>query len=63
MTIKEYLKKQITLTKQPDLSLIYQELMNMGHSPREIYQTVNEVLAENMVQALDEYNKKKNEKK
>lgn len=62
MTIKEYLKKQITLTKTPDLSLIYQELINLGHSAKEIYQTINEIIAENIQQALEEYRKKKNEK-
>jgi len=62
MTIKEYLKLKITLGKQPDLALIYEELMNLGHKPKEIYSTINEVVAENITKLYEDYFKKKNEK-
>jgi len=63
MTLKEYLKLKITpYGKQPDLALIYQDLMNLGYSHKEIFAVVNEVLIENLNQILKDYENKKNEK-
>ena len=42
MDIKEYLRLKINPGKQPDLTLIYEELMNWGHKPVEIYELINE---------------------
>jgi len=61
MDIKEYLKSKITPGKQPDLTLIYEELMNLGHEPGEIYELINEQIKENIKKTLEDYNKKKNE--
>jgi Asp-tRNA(Asn)/Glu-tRNA(Gln) amidotransferase B subunit len=63
MKIKDYIKSQLTLEKQPDLKLIYEELLNFGYKPEEIYKTINEVIAENIKQALENYRRKKNENK
>jgi len=63
MDIKEYLKSKITPGKQPDLTLIYEELMNLGHEPGEIYELINEQIKENIKKTLEDYNKKKNEDK
>jgi hypothetical protein len=61
MNIRDYIRSQITLEKQASLEMIYQELMNSGHHPTEIFQTINEVVAENINKALEDYLKKKNE--
>jgi len=63
MDIKEYLKSKITPGKQPDLTLIYEELMNLGHEPGEIYELINEQIKENIKKTLEDYNKRKNENK
>ena len=63
MNIKEYLKSKITPGKQPDLTLIYEELINLGHEPVEIYELINEQIKENIKKTLEDYNKKKNEDK
>jgi len=61
MNIKNYIRSQITLDKQADLTMIYQELMNSGHHPTEIFQAINEVVAENINKAIEDYKNKKNE--
>jgi len=61
MDIKEYLKSKTTPGKQPDLTLIYEELMNLGHEPGEIYELINEQIKENIKKVIENYNKKKNE--
>lgn len=63
MNIKEYLKSRITLGKQPDLILIYQDLLNLGYKSKEIYIEINNVIADNIVQAFEDYWKKKDENK
>ena len=63
MDIKEYLKSKITPGKQPDLTLIYEELMNLGHEPVKIYELINEQIKENIKKVIEDYNKKKNEDK
>jgi len=63
MNIKEYLKSKITPGKQPDLTLIYEELMNLGHEPGKIYALINEQIKENIKKTIEDYNKKKNENK
>lgn len=63
MNIKEYLKSRITLDKQPDLILIYQDLLNLGYKSKEIYIEINNVIADNIVQAFEDYWKKKDENK
>jgi hypothetical protein len=62
MTLKEYLRTQITIGKQPNLEQIYEELLNSGHKAEEIYLTINELIKENINKAIEDYNKKKNEK-
>ena len=63
MDIKEYLKLKITPGKQPDLTLIYEELMNLGHEPVKIYELINEQIKENIKTVIEDYNKRKNENK
>ena len=63
MDIKEYLKSKITPGKQPDLTLIYEELINLGHEPVEIYELINEQIKENIKTVIENFNKKKNEDK
>ena len=63
MDIKEYLKSKITPGRQPDLTLIYEELMNLGHEPVKIYELINEQIKENIKNVIEDYNKKKNEDK
>jgi hypothetical protein len=63
MNIKEYLKSKITPGKQPDLTLIYEELMNLGHEPVKIYELINEQIKENIKTVIEDYNKRKNENK
>ena len=63
MDIEEYLKSKIILGKQPDLTLIYEELMNLGHEPGKIYELINEQIKENIKKVIEDYNKKKNEDK
>ncbi len=59
MDIKEYLRLKINPGKQPDLTLIYEELMNWGHKPVEIYELINEQIKENIKKVIEDYNKKK----
>lgn len=61
MNLEEYIKSQLTLHKQPDLKAIYQELINFGHSPKEIYEAINEQISTNINQAINDYLKNKNE--
>jgi len=61
MNLKEYIKLQITTNKQPDLKLIYQELLNTGYSAKEIYTAINEQIQENINMIITNYLKKKNE--
>jgi len=63
MDIKEYLKSKIIPGKQPDLTLIYEELINWGHKPIEIYELINEQIKENIKTVIEDYNKRKNENK
>ena len=63
MDIKEYLKSKIIPGKQPDLTLIYEELMNLGHEPVKIYELINEQIKENIKTVIENFNKKKNEDK
>jgi hypothetical protein len=60
MNLKDYLRKAL-IKPQPNLELIWEELLNSGYSYTEIYDTVNEVLVENLKKLIDDYNKKKNE--
>jgi len=62
MNIKDYLKSQIQLGKKPDLALIYEELMNLGYSSIDIYHGINEIILSNIEKALDDWNKKKENK-
>jgi len=62
MNIKEYLKLKITPGKQPDLTLIYEELMNWGHKPVEIYELINKQIKENIKTVIENYNKKNEDK-
>ena len=61
MNLQEYIKSQITLGKQPDLESIYQELMNLGFKPKEIFEAINNQIIENLNKAIEDYLKKKNE--
>ena len=60
MNLKDYLRK-VLIKPQPNLELIWEELLNSGYSYTEIYDTVNEVLVENLKKIVDDYNKKKDE--
>ena len=62
MTIKEYIKLNIILGKQPNLKFIYEDLINLGYSPIEIYDAINEQIKENLSKAIGYYLRKKNEK-
>jgi len=62
MILKEYIKLNVVPDKQPDLEMIYQDLMNLGHEPKEIYNAINEQIIENINNTLLDYYKKKNEK-
>ena len=61
MNLKEYLKLKLGNNKQPDLGMIYQDLINLGYKPIEIYQAINEQLKENIINITLDYYKKKNE--
>lgn len=61
MNLKEYLKLKLGNNKQPDLSMIYQDLINLGYKPIEIYQAINEQIEENIINITLDYYKKKNE--
>jgi len=61
MDIIEYLRQKIAIGKQPDLELIYEELMNLGYPHEQIYLEINEVILENINKIIDEYKKKKGE--
>jgi hypothetical protein len=63
MNLKEYLKLKLGNNKQPDLSMIYQDLINLGYKPIEIYQAINEQIEENIINITLDYYKKKNENK
>jgi hypothetical protein len=63
MNLKEYLKSRITIEKQPDLVLIYQELLNLGYKSKEIYTEINNAIADNIAEAFKDYFKKKDENK
>jgi hypothetical protein len=60
MKIKEYIKFQ--MDKKIELKIIYNELLRIGYKPKEIYITINEIIVENISKAIEDYNKKKNEK-
>ena len=55
MNIKEYLRLKITPGKQPDLELIYKDLINCGYLPTLIYTEINEVILENINKITKEY--------
>jgi hypothetical protein len=57
MNLKEYLRK-ILIKPQPNLELIWEELLNSGYSYTQIYDTVNEVLIENFKKLMDNYENK-----
>ena len=65
MTLKDYIRIKLAPTtnsksnKSPNLENIYKEMMKRGHHHREIYTTINEVIAENVKKILDEYKKGK----
>jgi hypothetical protein len=63
MNLKEYLKLKLGNNKQPDLSMIYQDLINLGYKPIEIYRAINEQIEENIINITLDYYKKKNENK
>jgi len=63
MTLKEYIKSAIVPGKQPDLSMIYEDLTNMGYKAREIYIAINEQIKENIETIIENYLKNKNENK
>ena len=59
MNIKEYIEIQLNI-KKTSLESIYEELIRIGHSPKAIYETVNEVIEDNLKKLIEEYlNKKK----
>jgi Holliday junction resolvasome RuvABC DNA-binding subunit len=62
MNITEYIKLNIIPRKQPNLKLIYEDLMNLGYSPKNIYNTINEQLTENLNKVIEDYLKSKNDK-
>lgn len=63
MNLKEYIQSQLSLNKYPNLELLYQELINFGYSPKEIYDAINKQIIENIDKSIDDYLKKKNEDK
>jgi Holliday junction resolvasome RuvABC DNA-binding subunit len=62
MNLQEYIKSQLSLHKHPDLEMIYQDLMNLGFKPKEIFKAINKQIEENISKAIEDYLKKKNEK-
>ena len=62
MNITKYIKLNIIPGKQPNLKLIYEDLMNLGYSPKNIYNTINEQLTKNLNKAIEDYLKSKNDK-
>lgn len=62
MNLKDYIKSQINLNKQANLELIYNDLINLGKKPEEIYNAINEQIKENIEEALQNYLKNKDDK-
>lgn len=60
MNLKEYLRK-VLIKPNPNLELIWEELLNSGYSYTEIYDTVNEVLIENLNKIIEDYKNKEDE--
>lgn len=58
MNFEEYIKIQISLGKQPNLELIYKDLMNCGYTINEIYDAINKQIIDNINQAIQNYLKK-----
>ena len=58
MKIREYLKNTIKPNTQPDLKLIYEDLMQMGYSADEINFEINRTIMNNIFQTVIDYQKK-----
>jgi len=63
MNIKEYLRSIIKPSSQPNLELVYADLMNLGYTPTEICYEINLVVKENFNKIVEDYQKRKNEDK